>query len=136
MFGSLKPPASLGSGYSETNNGFRYLIAHALNSPIDSPHATHGQASVNQGVAIFAGSCTPVLDFSPGFQWSAWFGQIQVFMVDSGMFILVFLVLAMRLPLERIVEGRNSPTKTITREQWELRETVLFFSAVEGLECA
>ncbi len=57
-------------------------------------------------------------------------------MVDSGMFILVFLVLAMRLPLERIVEGRNSPTKTITREQWELRETVLFFSAVEGLECA
>jgi hypothetical protein len=51
LFGSLKPPASLGIGYSETNNGFRYLIAHAINSPIDSPHATHGQASVNQGVA-------------------------------------------------------------------------------------
>ena len=47
--------ASLGSGYSETNNGFRYLIAHALNRPIDSPHEPHGQASVNQGVAIFVG---------------------------------------------------------------------------------
>ena len=46
---------SLGSGYSETNNGFRYLIAHALISPIDSPHAPHGQASVNQGVAIIVG---------------------------------------------------------------------------------
>jgi hypothetical protein len=41
----------------------------------------------------------------------------------------------MRLPLERIVEGQNSPTKRITREQWELRATLLFFSAVEGLEC-
>ena len=48
MFGSLKSLASLGSGYSETNNGFHYLIARALNSPIDSPHAPHGQASVNQ----------------------------------------------------------------------------------------
>ena len=55
MFGSLKPPASLGTGYSKTNNGLRYLIAHAINSPIDSPHAPHGQASVNQGVAIIAG---------------------------------------------------------------------------------
>ena len=54
MFGSLKPPASLWNGHSETNNGFHYLIAHALNSPIDSPHAPHGQASVNQGVAIFS----------------------------------------------------------------------------------
>jgi hypothetical protein len=45
----------LGIGYSKTNNGLRYLIAHAINSPIDSPHAPHGQASVNQGVAIFAG---------------------------------------------------------------------------------
>jgi hypothetical protein len=66
-------------------------------------------------------------------------------------FILVFLVLEDneitesrnsleiiegRNSLERIVEGRNSPTKTITREQWELRATVLFFSAVAGLECA
>ena len=45
---------SLWNGHSETNNGFHYLIAHALNSPIDSPHAPHGQASVNQGVAIFS----------------------------------------------------------------------------------
>jgi hypothetical protein len=45
---------SLGSSYSETNNGFFYLITHELNSRIDSPHGSHSQASVNQGVAIFA----------------------------------------------------------------------------------
>ena len=54
MFGSLKPPASLGNGYSETNNGLCYLNAPRSTRPNDSPHAPHGQASVNQGVAIFA----------------------------------------------------------------------------------
>ena len=47
-----------------------------------------------------------------------------------------FQIIEGRNSLERIVEGRNSPTKTITREQWDLWATVLFFSAVEGLECA
>jgi hypothetical protein len=50
-----KTTATVGSRHFETNNGLRYLIAHALNSPIDSPHAPHGQGSVNQGVAIFSG---------------------------------------------------------------------------------
>jgi hypothetical protein len=43
------------SFFQPNNGSLRFLIAHALNTskcPIDSPHESHGQASVKQGVAI------------------------------------------------------------------------------------
>ncbi len=75
MFGSLKPPVSLGRGYSKTNNGLRYLIPHALNtsnrlatfdsrSTIRQPRGCHlcscfqGQPCVHTRACVI-GPCLP-----------------------------------------------------------------------------